>query len=96
MRRPLISFLSFAALLIVAALPALGLRLGANGVSTLPDRLESKRGYEALARDFPQASSSPALIAVVGKVGSPPVRAGIARLRESSRTIRPSAPATFA
>jgi RND superfamily putative drug exporter len=42
------------------------LSLGASGVSTLPDRLEAKQGYEALDRDFPQASSSPALIAVEG------------------------------
>jgi uncharacterized membrane protein YdfJ with MMPL/SSD domain len=81
MRRPLVSLLSFTALLLLAAAPAVGLSLGASGVSTLPDRLESKQGFEALARDFPQTSSSPALIAVEGNVNSPPVRAGIARLR---------------
>jgi uncharacterized membrane protein YdfJ with MMPL/SSD domain len=81
LRRPVISLVAFSALLIALAVPALGLRLGAAGVSTLPDRLESKRGFEALARDFPQVSSSPALIAVEGQVNSPPVRAAIARLR---------------
>ena len=83
MRRPLLSLLSFGALLLVAASPAIGLKLGASGVSTLPDRLESKQGYEALQRDFPQMSSSPALIAVEGHVNSPPVRAAIARLRHA-------------
>jgi putative drug exporter of the RND superfamily len=81
MRRPAVSLVVFAALLIAAAVPTLGLTLGASGVSTLPDRLESKRGYEALARDFPQVSSSPALIAVEGNVRSPSVRAATARLR---------------
>jgi len=81
MRRPVVSLVAFAALLIAASVPALGLNLGASGVSTLPDRLESKRGFAALARDFPQASSSPALIAVEGNVRSPRVRAAIARLR---------------
>jgi RND superfamily putative drug exporter len=81
MRRPVVSLVVFAALLIAASVPALGLNLGASGVSTLPDRLESKRGFEALARDFPQASSSPVLIAVEGNVRSPRVRAAIARLR---------------
>ncbi len=81
MRRPLLSLLSFGALLLVAATPAIGLKLGASGVSTLPDRLESKQGYEALARDFPQASSSPALIAVEGQVSS---RAGAGRDRPVS------------
>jgi uncharacterized membrane protein YdfJ with MMPL/SSD domain len=81
MRRPVVYLVTFTALLIALAVPTLGLTLGASGVSTLPDRLESKQGFEALARDFPQASSSPALIAVVGDVRSPPVQAGIARLR---------------
>jgi putative drug exporter of the RND superfamily len=81
MRRPAVSLVTFAALLIAAAIPILGLTLGASGVSTLPNRLESKQGFEALARDFPQMSSSPALIAVVGRVNSAPVRSAIRRLR---------------
>jgi RND superfamily putative drug exporter len=81
MRRPVVSLVTFGALLLALAVPALGLKLGASGVSTLPDRLESKRGFEALARDFPQQSSSPALVAVTGDVRSPRVQAGIARLR---------------
>jgi RND superfamily putative drug exporter len=82
MRRPVLYLVTFVALLIAAAIPAFGLNLGASGVSTLPDRLEARQGFEALARDFPQASSSPALIAVVGKVRTPRVQAAIARLRK--------------
>ncbi len=85
MRRPLLSLLTFGALLLAAAVPAYNLSLGASGVSTLPDRLEAKQGYEALARDFPQVSSSPALIAVEGDVHSPQVRARIAVLRRELR-----------
>jgi uncharacterized membrane protein YdfJ with MMPL/SSD domain len=81
MRRPVFSLVTSGALLLALALPVLGLKLGASGVSTLPDRLESKQGFEALTRDFPQQSSSPALVAVVGDVRSPRVRAGIVRLR---------------
>jgi RND superfamily putative drug exporter len=81
MRRPLVSLVTFSALLIAAAVPALGLKIGASGVSTLPARIESKRGYEALVRNFPNASSSPALIAVAGNVRSPQVQAAIRRLR---------------
>jgi uncharacterized membrane protein YdfJ with MMPL/SSD domain len=83
MRRPATSLVAFAALLVALAVPAFGLSLGASGVGTLPNRLEAKRGYEALARDFPQASSSPALVAVEGNVGSARVRDGIARLRSN-------------
>jgi len=81
MRRPVVSLVAFTALLVALAVPALGLNLGASGVSTLPDRVASKQGYEALARDFPQMSSSPALIAVEGDARSPAAKAGIARLR---------------
>jgi uncharacterized membrane protein YdfJ with MMPL/SSD domain len=85
LRRPVIYLVAFSALLIALAVPAIGLNLGASGVSTLPDRLQSKQGYEALTRYFPQASSSPALITVTGDVRSPQVRAAIARLRASLR-----------
>jgi RND superfamily putative drug exporter len=81
MRRPVIYLVTFSALLIALASPAIGLKLGASGVSTLPDRLMSKQGYEALRRDFPQASSSPALITISGDVRSPQVRAAIRNLR---------------
>jgi RND superfamily putative drug exporter len=82
MRRPVIYLVTFSALLIALAIPTIGLKLGASGVSTLPDRLVSKRGYEALVRDFPQASSSPALITISGDVRSPRVRAAIGDLRD--------------
>ena len=81
MRRPVVYLVVFTALLVALAVPVLGLNLGASGVSTLPDRLEAKKGYEALTRYFPQQSASPALIAVEGGVRSPQVRAGIRRLR---------------
>ena len=86
MRHPVVYLVTFGALLIALAIPTLGLNLGASGVSTLPNRLESKKGYEALNRDFPQASASPALIAVKGDVRSPQVRAAIARLRHELGT----------
>jgi uncharacterized membrane protein YdfJ with MMPL/SSD domain len=81
MRRPVIYLVTFSALLLALAIPTIGLKLGASGVSTLPDRLGAKQGFEALARDFPQASSSPALITISGDMHSPQVRAAIARLR---------------
>ncbi len=81
MRRPVPSLVAFTALLVALAVPAFGLNLGASGVSTLPNRLESKKGFDALVRDFPRASSSPALIAVEGDLHSPRVRHAISSLR---------------
>jgi RND superfamily putative drug exporter len=59
----------------------IGLNLGASGVATLPNRLMSKQGFQALARDFPRQSSSPVLIVVQGNARSTPVRTAITRLR---------------
>jgi uncharacterized membrane protein YdfJ with MMPL/SSD domain len=88
-RRPVVSIVAFAALLIALAVPAFGLTLGASGVSTLPNRLESKQGYEALARYFPERSASPALITVSGNVRSPAVRSAIAKLRRELASTPP-------
>jgi uncharacterized membrane protein YdfJ with MMPL/SSD domain len=81
MRRPWVYLVAFTVLLLALAAPGVGLKLGASGVATLPDRLEAKQGFLALERYFPRASAAPALIAVTGDVRSPPVRRGIARLR---------------
>jgi uncharacterized membrane protein YdfJ with MMPL/SSD domain len=62
LRRPALSLAVATGLLVAAAIPALGLSIGASGVSTLPDDLPSKRGYEALQRDFPASGTDPMLI----------------------------------
>jgi RND superfamily putative drug exporter len=81
MRRPWVYLVVFTVLLLALAAPGVGLKLGASGVATLPNRLEAKQGYLALERYFPRASASPALIAVTGDVHSVPVRRAIAKLR---------------
>jgi RND superfamily putative drug exporter len=81
LRRPVLSIVAFVALLLAAAWPVFGLKLGASGASTLPARVESRKGLEALARSFPRAGQSPVLIAVSGQVTSAPVRGAIAKLR---------------
>src|SRR5207248_5439530 len=48
LRRPAVSLIAAVALLFAAASPIFGLHIGASGVTTLPDRLESKQGYIAL------------------------------------------------
>ena len=52
-RAPGLSLAVAVTLLVVLALPVLGLSVGANGVSTLPDRFVSKRGFTALQASLP-------------------------------------------
>ena len=66
LRRPALSLAAAVALLLATASPILGLHIGASGVQTLPDRLESKQGYLALQQYFPQLDPSPARIVLTG------------------------------
>jgi RND superfamily putative drug exporter len=80
MRRPLLSLVLSAGLLLVLAVPVLGLETGSQGRSTLPDRFETKRGYVLLTEEFPRLTTDPVEIVVAGDASSAPVRAGVRRL----------------
>jgi putative drug exporter of the RND superfamily len=81
MRRPLTSLAVATALLLAMAAPVLALQSGEAGVSTLPDRLESKQGYLALNAEFPGETTDPVEIVIDGETSSPAVETGIERLR---------------
>jgi len=87
LRRPVPSLVIVAGLLVAAAIPVLTLQTGTSGVSSLPDRFESKRGFTALGRDFAAGQNSPVQVIVDGDVASPDVGAGIERLRERMQTV---------
>jgi uncharacterized membrane protein YdfJ with MMPL/SSD domain len=62
LQRPAVYLAVATGLLLAAAIPAFSLHIGASGVSTLPDDLASKQGYEALQRDFPAESTAPVYV----------------------------------
>ena len=64
--RPAFSLIVSVALLLVAAIPILGLHVGSNGVSTLPRSLPARAGYDMLQRSFPEANPYPVDIVVRG------------------------------
>jgi uncharacterized membrane protein YdfJ with MMPL/SSD domain len=81
LKRPLISLVLATAILLVMAVPVLGLRSGEAGVSTLPDRLAAKQGYVALNTEFPGETTQPVEVVIGGDADAPAVRIGIERLR---------------
>ena len=84
MRRPVVSLGLSAGVLILAAVPVLGLQIGQSGVSTLPDGLTSKSGFLALERSFPGATESdPARVVVEGDVESAAARSAIRDLQQA-------------
>ncbi len=82
MRRPVVSLVLAAGLLIAMAAPALTLDTGTSGPNTLPDRFESKRGYLLLNEEFPGETTDPVEIAIAGDVRSPAVQGAVGRLEE--------------
>jgi uncharacterized membrane protein YdfJ with MMPL/SSD domain len=80
MRRPLLSLVVAAGLLVAAAVPVLQLETGQAGISTIPDRLPSKQGFLLLNEEFPGQTVDPVQIVVDGDAGSADVRQGIERL----------------
>jgi RND superfamily putative drug exporter len=86
MRRPLLSLVLAAGLLLALAAPVLALDTGTSGPATLPDRYESKQGYLLLREEFPRESTDPVEIAVAGAVETPMAQAALVRLeRELAR-----------
>ena len=64
LKRPVLSLVVSAGLLLALAVPVFGLAIGTNGVSTLPDDLASKRGFIELQRNFPELTTDPVEIVV--------------------------------
>ncbi len=78
MRRPVPYLVVSVAALLAAAVPVLSLKIGHNGVATVPNRFLAKQGSIALERSFPRDTSNPVLVAIEGT--SPVVRSDTRRL----------------
>ena len=81
LRRPGLSLALSVALLLAAASPILGLRIGTSGVTALPDRFVSKQGFAALQRDFPSATSDPVEIVLAEGANQPGARRALSQVR---------------
>jgi uncharacterized membrane protein YdfJ with MMPL/SSD domain len=66
LRRPAVYLAVAAGLMILLALPTLGIHIGQNSVLTLPENLPSREGYVALQRDFGSANPYPVIVAAQG------------------------------
>ena len=86
MRRPIISLLLAGGLLVAAAVPALDLSTGFAGVSTMPDDIRSKQGFDILDEKFSAGNVAPAQIVIEGDIDSQPVQAGIKSLMTAMAT----------
>ena len=86
LRRPVLSLVLSAGLLIALAIPALGMHTVNPGVAGLSRSLAIMQTYDRLEAAFP-GGSEPAVVAIeAANVDAPAVQAGIAALRREART----------
>ena len=82
MAQPVISLLVTGGLLIAAIVPFFSINTGFAGISTYPDKLESKQAFLVLDEKFSFGEVTPAKIKIQGDIASPAVQAGIEHLKE--------------
>jgi uncharacterized membrane protein YdfJ with MMPL/SSD domain len=82
-RRPLVSLVLSAGLLVALAIPVLDLDRANSGISTLPNRFPSKQGLLLLGEEFPGATTEPARIVIDGDINSPDMQLALGRLTAS-------------
>jgi RND superfamily putative drug exporter len=94
MRRPVVSLVGSAVLLVVLALPYFfqahpeddgrGIKQGLAGISTLPDDSQTKQAFDALIANFPKSGiNTPAHVVIeADDVTSPQIADAIAELRD--------------
>ncbi len=80
MRRPVVSVLASAGLLVALAIPALGLNTVVSGPDDLPRDIPVVRTYDRLVASFPQEGAESVVVIEAGDVAAPPVQAAIAKL----------------
>ena len=88
MRRPVVSLVLSAGLLVALALPVLEYRTGEAGIRTLPDRFASKQGFNVLEREFAVGTTDTVTVVVDGNVTAPETRSAIERLAKEMRNDR--------
>jgi RND superfamily putative drug exporter len=81
LKRPALSLIVTSVVLLAAASPLLGLKVGASGSESLPDDSLGKQGLVALQRDFARGATDPVNIVVAGAPAGPQTQAGLTRMR---------------
>jgi uncharacterized membrane protein YdfJ with MMPL/SSD domain len=80
MRRPVISLVASAALLLAAAVPVLDLKLSEPGIRSFPDDAPSRLGFAALEEEFGIGTVDTVIVAVEADGEDPAVRTAVREL----------------
>jgi uncharacterized membrane protein YdfJ with MMPL/SSD domain len=80
LRRPLLSAVASAAVLVALALPALNLHTSISGLDALPKSLEEMQSFNRVNDAFP-GGATPAVVAIAGDASDPELQAAVTELR---------------
>jgi uncharacterized membrane protein YdfJ with MMPL/SSD domain len=93
LRRPVVSVLVSAGILVALALPALGMKTVVPGAEAFPKDLEAVQVYDRLQRSFPGEADPAAVVVKAPSIDAPEVQAAIENLRaralESGQVHKP-------
>jgi RND superfamily putative drug exporter len=79
--RPALSLATAGTLLLAAAAPTLWMHAGFAGVATLPERLESRQGFQILQKEFAYGVVSSSTVVVEGELSDQRTQAAMRSLR---------------
>jgi RND superfamily putative drug exporter len=88
MRRPAVSMIASAGVLVALAVPALGMHTVVSGAEDLPRDVPVVQTYDRVTEAFPGEAAGSAVVVEADDVTSGPVAAAIADLRERAATDR--------
>jgi putative drug exporter of the RND superfamily len=80
MRRPVISLVVSVGVLLALCIPLLDFQTGEAGISTLPDRFESKQGFDAASEEFGVGTTDTVEVVIDSRQLSPETHTAIRRL----------------
>jgi RND superfamily putative drug exporter len=93
LRRPVVSVVLSAGILVALALPALGMKTVVPGAEALPKDLEAVQVYDRLQKAFPGEADPAAVVVRAPSIDAPEVRAEMEKLRaralQSGRVHKP-------
>ena len=83
LRRPLVSAVASAGVLVALAVPALSMNPAQSGLDAMPASLEEMQSYNRINDAFP-GGALPAVVAIAGDASDPELQAAVAELRKQA------------
>ncbi len=83
LRRPLVSAIAAAAVLVALAIPALSLHTSQSGLDAMPKSLPAVQAFDKVRDAFP-GGATPAVVAIKGDTADPRLRAEVADLKQQA------------